>query len=817
MKRYSSIVTIQLLLLAASLTLAAYAGIPYTPLKVTGMYLSNGYGFTTCSNIAEITPSDCDALVALYQATKGTQWSTQTDWLVTNTPCSWYGVDCSGGRVTSLNLANNQLNGGLPVALDNLSALKVFTLGFNQLIGTIPLALTNLTALTNLDLSYNALNATDSSLIAFLNAKDPDWAATQTIAPTNVRGETPSTTTITVRWQPIAYTADGGHYEVSYASAVAGPFTVHGVTASKSSDSYVVSGLSLGKRYYFRVRTYTPAHIGQPSALWSSYSETVTASTLNEEPTVTPTVTATPSPSPTSTPTATASATATPSPRPSATASTTPTPTATDTAQIVGDAFEDDDSCDQAKLIEVTGVTQQHTFHKVADVDWVRFDASKDSQYLIEVSIPQASPADVALELYKSCGSSPTKGQDFTFSPGIRLELTADTTSPIYLKLGNHDSQVAGHAVSYELSVRALGTTVQPGLLILVAGSIRNQDPVQPNIYHVTDAVYQLFVDNNYTDDRIYYLAPALDHSSKVDALATADNLKAAITDWARQHIGADQALTIYMMDHGSKDLLYLDKTRGQWVDPAQLDSWLDELEVLYPNLKTNVIIEACYAGSFIKAPKSISSPGRVIITSTDDANLAWASSDGAQFSDHFLTALRRGESLYSSFRSAQIATSISHPGQLAWLDGNGDGNPVDPGDQQVAAQRGFTYAGTFPDEIWPPYIDEVEEPIVVENERGALRVHVLDDVGVDDVWAVIYPPSYVAPATGEELIQETLPTVKLLDQGNGWYGAYYEGFKARGRYRIVFQADDTQGYDARPVEIEVSNGQVTYLPLVVR
>ena len=44
--------------------------------------------------------------------------------------------------------------------------------------------------------------------------------------------------TIQLTWTPIAYVEDGGYYEVSYATAEAGPFTVAGVTADDPATTY---------------------------------------------------------------------------------------------------------------------------------------------------------------------------------------------------------------------------------------------------------------------------------------------------------------------------------------------------------------------------------------------------------------------------------------------------------------------------------------------------------------------------------------------------------------------------------------------------
>jgi Leucine-rich repeat (LRR) protein len=106
----------------------------------------------------EIPQTETEALVALYKSTDGDNWSNNTGWLKTNTPCSWYGVRCSGGHVTGLSLGNNQLSGLLP-NFSNLPTLTYLYLHNNQLNGPIP-DFSNLPNLTDLGLSNNQLSGT---------------------------------------------------------------------------------------------------------------------------------------------------------------------------------------------------------------------------------------------------------------------------------------------------------------------------------------------------------------------------------------------------------------------------------------------------------------------------------------------------------------------------------------------------------------------------------------------------------------------------------------------------------------------------------
>ena len=102
---------------------------------------------------------DRAALVALYNATDGGNWTNNTNWL-TDAPLSqWHGVETdSTGRVTDLHLSLNQLSGEIPAELGDLTNLYGLHLSDNQLTGEIPAELGSLTNLTWLHLGYNQLS-----------------------------------------------------------------------------------------------------------------------------------------------------------------------------------------------------------------------------------------------------------------------------------------------------------------------------------------------------------------------------------------------------------------------------------------------------------------------------------------------------------------------------------------------------------------------------------------------------------------------------------------------------------------------------------
>ncbi len=111
-----------------------------------------------CGDISEILESECEALVALYSATDGDNWTNNTGWMTTDTPCSWHGVACQPGHVTGLFLADNQLTGHIPPEIGDLTELTTLHLYRNQLTGPIPPETGNLTALESLSLFANRLS-----------------------------------------------------------------------------------------------------------------------------------------------------------------------------------------------------------------------------------------------------------------------------------------------------------------------------------------------------------------------------------------------------------------------------------------------------------------------------------------------------------------------------------------------------------------------------------------------------------------------------------------------------------------------------------
>lgn len=119
---------------------------------------ANVYSAVNCQqiDITGIPQTECQALIAFYNATNGKDWINSTNW-DTPTPCStWFGVSVEDGFVTALSLAKNNLKGSeLPLELINLTHLNSLELVGNRLSGNLPKFLPQLPNLKELYLDEN--------------------------------------------------------------------------------------------------------------------------------------------------------------------------------------------------------------------------------------------------------------------------------------------------------------------------------------------------------------------------------------------------------------------------------------------------------------------------------------------------------------------------------------------------------------------------------------------------------------------------------------------------------------------------------------
>ena len=122
---------------------------------------SDSISFTITVEESDDGGNDKAALMALYNATDGANWSRSDNWGTSAPLDQWHGVTVdTNGRVIRLELPENQLSGPIPAELGDLANLEWLDLGRNALTGSIPPELAKLTNLETLDLAYgeNALS-----------------------------------------------------------------------------------------------------------------------------------------------------------------------------------------------------------------------------------------------------------------------------------------------------------------------------------------------------------------------------------------------------------------------------------------------------------------------------------------------------------------------------------------------------------------------------------------------------------------------------------------------------------------------------------
>ena len=145
-----------------------------------------GYGSVSVSSVvATEADNDADAeraaLVAIYDATDGDNWTDNTNWKTEEPVGDWEGVTVENGVVTGLYLHSNNLRGELPSEIGNLTSLQRLNIGNNSLSGAIPSEIGDLTSLEVLWLTLNNLTGAIPSEIGNLTSLDRLWLSTNSL------------------------------------------------------------------------------------------------------------------------------------------------------------------------------------------------------------------------------------------------------------------------------------------------------------------------------------------------------------------------------------------------------------------------------------------------------------------------------------------------------------------------------------------------------------------------------------------------------------------------------------------------------------
>ena len=155
------------------LVTAAMPGVANIKVSVGGLFIN------VSINVEITQSSDRESLISFYNQTNGDNWKHNTNWLSNKPIGEWYGVLTwsSNGRVTHLQLPDNNLSGPIPPEIGTLDSLRVLTLFYNHLTGEIPPEIGNLKTLRYFNLLSNQLTGGIPPEIGQLVSLDELWLA----------------------------------------------------------------------------------------------------------------------------------------------------------------------------------------------------------------------------------------------------------------------------------------------------------------------------------------------------------------------------------------------------------------------------------------------------------------------------------------------------------------------------------------------------------------------------------------------------------------------------------------------------------------
>ncbi len=121
-------------------------------------------------------------------------------------------------------------------------------------------------------------------------------------------------------------------------------------------------------------------------------------------------------------------------------------------SQCADDAFEEDDSFNQAKDLAVGGAAQRHNVCPAGDQDRVKFNLVAGTVYVIQTGNLDFA-ADTVLDLYNDQGTLLVTNDDYNYVEASRIAFKASTSGVYYARVTHHEPTAAGANTGYDLSI----------------------------------------------------------------------------------------------------------------------------------------------------------------------------------------------------------------------------------------------------------------------------------------------------------------------------------------------------------------------------
>ena len=330
---------------------------------------------------------------------------------------------------------------------------------------------------------------------------------------------------------------------------------------------------------------------------------------------------------------------------------------------------------------------------------------------------------------------------------------------------------------------RVIGNMI--GQALVIAGD--TNDALENDVLFLADLFYKTLIDHQYTKDSVYYIAKKHNSLSGIVIDNTTPS-KTAIQQYLdslsngqqNRWVDSNNPLLIYMINHGSKDKFLLNDQ--EMLDAHELDQWLDALQ-LKTGCQVQVIIDACYSGTFVDNLMPDNQQRRIVMTSTNNSGISLYNQDGRESFSYFLiNEIRKGYNLEVSFENtieilnkkvlfSDQNPQISDPGQLADL----------------------TYIGAgilFGDES--PVITSHTISQIIGSGQYPIYAEINHLHQLKRVWATIIPPYFSLSDTSADTFSVHLPSIDLSLTNNNHYENVYAHFIIDGIYTISIVAQDT-------------------------
>ncbi|MHA1268904.1 MAG: C13 family peptidase [Candidatus Helarchaeota archaeon] len=208
----------------------------------------------------------------------------------------------------------------------------------------------------------------------------------------------------------------------------------------------------------------------------------------------------------------------------------------------------------------------------------------------------------------------------------------------------------------------------------IIIGGDRSDHEFLDEIKWNCNKTYEILKYCGYSDENIWYLYPDPGWESEcsyADAYTTKSNIQYAIETLAAGNVSSNEALGIYMMDHGGFGYMCIP---GTDINDTELNTYLDNFEAVSGSNRIFIIYEACHAGSFVSP---VSDDNRIIVCSTDINKGAYLyeNSPNAIFSEGFWSAIKNCKSIGEAFEEGEANVHAIGYGYLEkpWIDDDHD------------------------------------------------------------------------------------------------------------------------------------------------